>query len=94
MAFGDSEPPNFSWLIKRLVFRLQKLETGLKDIQNQAFKVNIKPPKSILGVDLLDVAFFEEMTSVRAQEVHQTWTHLTDNDPMVFFGRKLYVQLF
>lgn len=83
------EQQKFSWLIKKLLFRIQKIEEGLMKTQYEASKwEGMRAPKTIIGVELLDLAFFDDLVLIKTKEVNQAWAHLTDEEPLVFFGRR------
>jgi hypothetical protein len=77
------------WLVQRIWYHLSKVENALPDTRKELRKGGKEAPKSLIGVELLDVAFFESRASIKEAVVSQSWALLSEEEPLVFFCKNL-----
>jgi len=80
----------FYWLFRHICYSLAKVEEGIQKTRMERRKTKkITNSKSLIGVELLDVALFESRVPCKEVKIQQLWIRLAEEEPLVLFCKNL-----
>ncbi|KAF8859002.1 hypothetical protein BDZ45DRAFT_371254 [Acephala macrosclerotiorum] len=80
---------DFPVLLAKIWHTISDIAVSLESAVNKLHLVEDLTPKYILGVDLQEALKNKQSMGIRRALVNQPWTHLTIENPVVFFCRNL-----